>query len=275
MRLLFPEGRSRTLTFSYDDGVEQDARLIAAMQARGLKGTFNLNSGLWAELGHVYAPGTIHRRMTLADAQRLYTGSGMEIAAHALTHASLTSLTEPEVLTETLEDRKGLERQFGGVVRGMAYPYGTYSARVADLLGACGIAYCRTVNSTHRFDLPENWLTLHPTCHHDDPKLFDLVDAFLTDNGGDRPRLFYIWGHAYEFEQNGNFDRFERLADRLQGHADVWYATNIELYDYASAFQRLIRSMDGRVLINPSARALWIRENGKTVMIPGGAETAL
>ena len=44
----FPGGRQRALTLSYDDGVEQDVKLIDIMKKYGLKGTFNLNSGAYA-----------------------------------------------------------------------------------------------------------------------------------------------------------------------------------------------------------------------------------
>lgn len=39
----FPGGKKKALTLSYDDGVEQDIRLIDIMKKNGLKGTFNLN----------------------------------------------------------------------------------------------------------------------------------------------------------------------------------------------------------------------------------------
>lgn len=60
----FPGGKKKALTLSYDDGVEQDIRLIDIMKKNGLKGTFNLNSGCYAPEGTVYPAGTIHRRMT-------------------------------------------------------------------------------------------------------------------------------------------------------------------------------------------------------------------
>ena len=52
----FPKGKRKALTLSYDDGVEQDIRLIEIIKQQGLKGTFNLNSGLYAEEGTVYPP---------------------------------------------------------------------------------------------------------------------------------------------------------------------------------------------------------------------------
>ena len=44
--LKFPGGKTRALTFSYDDGVSQDMRLVTLFNLYGLKGTFNLNSGI-------------------------------------------------------------------------------------------------------------------------------------------------------------------------------------------------------------------------------------
>ena len=39
-------GKLKAVTFSYDDGVTQDKRLIEIFNKYGLKATFNLNSGL-------------------------------------------------------------------------------------------------------------------------------------------------------------------------------------------------------------------------------------
>ena len=40
-------GKLKAVTFSYDDGVSQDVRLIALLDKYGLKATFNLNSGMF------------------------------------------------------------------------------------------------------------------------------------------------------------------------------------------------------------------------------------
>ena len=66
----FPEGKSKALTLSYDDGVEQDRTLLDILNAAGLKCTFNLNSGCFPPEGHVWPEGQIHRRMTRSAVQR-------------------------------------------------------------------------------------------------------------------------------------------------------------------------------------------------------------
>ena len=68
----FPGGKAKAFTMSYDDGVEQDIRLIEIMNRFGLKGTFNLNAGLFAPEGTVYPKGQISRRLSAKRALELY-----------------------------------------------------------------------------------------------------------------------------------------------------------------------------------------------------------
>ena len=167
----FPGGKKKALTLSYDDGVEQDIRLIDIMKKNGLKGTFNLNSGCYAPEGTVYPAGTIHRRMTKNQVTKLYSESGMEVAVHGLTHPHLEQLPINLCLEDIAKDRENLEEQFGAIVRGMAYPYGSFKDTVIECMKTVGIAYSRTTISSRGFSIPEDWLRLEATCHHDDPKL--------------------------------------------------------------------------------------------------------
>ncbi len=45
----YPNGKSKALTFSYDDGMKHDRRLVELFNRYGLKGTFHLNGGLFPE----------------------------------------------------------------------------------------------------------------------------------------------------------------------------------------------------------------------------------
>ena len=42
----FPGGKHKVLTFSYDDGKLEDRRLVEIFNKNGLRGTFNLNTGI-------------------------------------------------------------------------------------------------------------------------------------------------------------------------------------------------------------------------------------
>ena len=117
-------GKKKAVTFSYDDGVTQDRRLVEMMNTYGVKGTFNLNSGIQSYTNvWEHSKGLLIHRMNIEGLKELYQGH--EIAAHCLTHADLPKYDEETIRNEILEDKKNLEERFGQPVVGMAYPFGT------------------------------------------------------------------------------------------------------------------------------------------------------
>lgn len=266
----FPGGKLKALTFSYDDGVEQDVKLIEIFKKHGLRATFNLNSGQYAPEGMKWPEGQIHRRMSESRVSELYAQDGIEVAVHGSTHPWLDHMPQNMCTKDLMDDREKLEQQFGTIVRGMAYPFGTYNDTVVESMRSVGIVYSRTVHSTHAFDMPSDWMRLPATCHHNDPELMILAHRFLEDSSWGRPWMFYLWGHSYEFEERNNWQVMEEFCDLMAGRDDIWYATNIEIYDYQDAFKRLLFSMDGRVVKNPTAYELWFFLNGKEYSVAPG-----
>lgn len=269
MYLRFKDGKDKALTLSYDDGPVFDKQLIEIMDKYGLKGTFNINTGL-------YYPENEKRekydgRMKLSEAKELYINSGHEVAVHTLTHPFLEELDYSEVIYEIMEDRKNIERDYKTVARGMAYPFGTYSANIVDILKMCGIEYSRTTKSSHNFKLPENWLLLNPTCHHNDPDLMELAKNFAENKSSwGAPRMFFLWGHSFEFARRDNWNIIEDFARYIGGKNDIWYATNIEIYDYVQAYKSLKTSYDKKIIYNPSAMDVWVYTNNETIKIKSG-----
>ena len=269
MKMRLKDGKLKVLTLSYDDGVVQDLRLVEIMDKYGLKGTFNLNTG-W------YLPENMerdkdHRRLKLSEAQELFKDSVHEVAIHAYNHPFLEKLDTSEIIYEIIEDRKAMEKDYGRIVRGMAYPYGTYNDKVVDILEKCHVAYARTVKSTCSFNFPENWLTLHPTCHHNNERLEELIKTFVeVPNRFGNAEMFYLWGHSYEFDNNDNWEVIEKFAEYAGGHDHIWYATNIEIYDYVKAYERLETSYDKKIVHNPSAIDVWIEINEKEYCVKAG-----
>ena len=88
----FPEERAKALTLSYDDHSEQDIRFIEILNRNGIKGTFNISTGLHASEGKVYKPGTLCRRLTRQAVINLYKNSGHEVSVHGYSHPYLTHL---------------------------------------------------------------------------------------------------------------------------------------------------------------------------------------
>jgi len=264
----FPGGKAKAFTLSYDDGVRQDKRLAEIFNKNGLKCTFNINTAIYDAPS---AENPNKGRMSLEE--MLPTYEGHEVAVHTLTHPFLEKLPLALVTREVLDDRSNIEKNFGQIARGMAYPYGTYNDGVVDCLAACGIVYSRTVRATHKFGIPEDWLRLDPTCHHADPDLPALTDTFLGKHNGRAPWLFYLWGHSYEFDfgkERNNWEHAEDFCARLGGQPDVWYATNIEVYDYVQAYRSLVFSADAKTVYNPSATEVFFACGAGTVSVKPG-----
>ena len=177
--------------------------------------------------------------------------------------------------SEVMADRLNLEAMFGGVIRGLAYPFGTYSDTVVDALKNTGVAYARTVNSTNAFYIPQDWLRLHPTCHHAAPNLPALCDRFLNDTANFCSMLFYLWGHSYEFEAQDNWQIIEDFCEKMGGRDDVWYATNIQVYDYKTAYDRLIWNGDCTKVYNPTATDIWFHAKKQEYCVKAGQTLTL
>lgn len=267
----FPEGKPKALAFSYDDGVEADKRLMQIFNEHGLKGTFNLNSKLFGEECKCW-----HGKMGEEETYKAFANSPHEVALHGARHIFLNKVPLPEAVNEIVQNRLYLEDKFGRIVRGMAYPYNAYNEKIISVLPALGVDYARTTESTRSFAIPENWLKLNPTCHHADEQLPALAEKFVKDSHLSAPKhrepwLFLVWGHSFEFEENGNWEIIENFAKSVSGKADIWYATCGEVYEYITAYDSLIYSLDGERVKNPSALPVWVEIRGKVYKIDGGA----
>ena len=94
----FPQGKSKALTFSYDDGVRSDARLVEIFDKYGIKGTFNLNLPLCDDEGR-------HIRLTEQEMLSLFQNSLHEVALHGARHIFLDKVPLPQAVNEGLENR--------------------------------------------------------------------------------------------------------------------------------------------------------------------------
>ena len=223
-------GKKKAITFSYDDGVTQDIRLIELFNKYGMKCTFNLNSGLLGKPGQLLREGVDVRHDKIAPDRVRGVYEGHEVATHAVTHPYLTRLTDEEIVREIEDDRIRLSELVGYDVIGHAYPMGDCDERVARILrDRTGVKYARTVKSTYNFDLQKNMYLFDPTVYHhrEMDEMFRLGEEFLKLDT-DEPKLFYIWGHAYEFDIHNDWKRFEEFLEMISGREDVFYGTNRE-----------------------------------------------
>lgn len=254
--LRFPGGKAKAVTLSYDDGCTADIKLAEVLDKYGIKCTFNLNST------RVLAG----KDLTVEDANRLMA-NGHEVAVHGRSHKACGIVSPAEGIRDVLTCREELEKAFGRIIRGMAYPdtgithfaNGADYAKVKNYLTDLGIVYSRTLGGDNdSFTLPTDWHAWMPTAHHSNPEIMTFIDKFLAlDNqtcycAMRHPRLFYMWGHAYEFDCNDNWDLLDKICEKLAGHDDIWYATNIGIYDYVAAYNSLLWSADHSIVYNPT-----------------------
>lgn len=244
----YPNGKQFALTMSYDDGVVQDRRLVALFNKYNIKGTFHLNGNLFDTA----------RCISAAEVNKLYDGH--EVSCHTLTHPRLDRMSSEGVINQILGDRLCLEELSGNIVNGLSYPFGIYDKKTKDALAACGIVYARTVEPTHNFFLPKDFLEWHPTCHHKEALKYGekFIDSFPFPNRTDN--IFYCWGHSYEFDNDNNWNLIEEFCEMMGNRKEIWYATNIEIYNYVKARENLVFSASGNIVYNPSATDIWFSD---------------
>ncbi len=251
----YPGGKTRALTFSYDDGLKEDVRLLEIMNRYGIRGTFHLNSSCIGS----------QRCVSAEEVKTVYQNH--EVSCHSMTHPFLQQIPQEGIVTQMCEDRHRLEQLVGYPVRGMSYPYGQYDANVIAALKVLGIEYSRTVNATLGFALPEDFLQWHPTCHCKQDHL-ELYKQFCAPAPYAHMRLFYSWGHSDEW--NGQWDKIEEICKTMSAHPDIWYATNIEIVNYIKAMRALRFTCDQTIVYNPSAISVWIAADNTCVEIKSG-----
>lgn len=225
--------KMKAITFSFDDGVTQDKRLIEIFDKYGLKCTFNLNSELLGKSVNLIRNGVQinHNKVNFDEVNHIYKNH--EIAVHTLTHPRLPDCDEQEIIRQVEQDRLNLSKLAGYDVIGMAYPCGGVNNddRVAEIIcNNTGVQYSRTITSSHSFDLQDNLLRFNPTVYiMEREKMWSLAKDFLSAKP-EQPTLFYIWGHSYEFDIDNSWDSFEEFCKLISGHNDIFYGTNREVF---------------------------------------------
>ena len=277
--LRYPEGRAKAVTFSYDDGVGQDKRLAETFDKYGMKATFNFCASYSRDWG-----------FSDEEIEEIFLSKGHEIAVHGAFHRANGNTRPIEGIRDVLDCRMDLEKRCKRIIRGMAYPdtgirvmgnFGTYEG-IKNYLKELDIVYARTLGGDNKeFRLPDDFHAWMPSVHHSNPQVMEYVDEFIkidtstnTYHARRYPRLLYIWGHSYEFDNHNNWELIEEICQKLSGREDYWYATNIEIYDYVEAYKRLVFSADGCRIYNPTLIDLWIDVDGKLYSIKSG-ETVL
>lgn len=280
IEMLFPEGKSKALILSYDDGAKQDRQLVQLMNKYHLIGTFHLNS-------NKLSTNSYFDYLNKDEIKELYKGH--EVSVHTANHPNLPDMNTIDIIYEIVDDRRELERLVGYPVRGMAYPFGNTNDAVIDAIDGLGIEYARTVGDTYNFEIPLDFLRWHPTIHQfakaywepnqpeKDTKELDFFHKILNNFLQTKElALLDIWGHSWEMGTDQNkWEETEKFFKLLANNDDIYYTKQIDLVDYIKAFRNLKFGVNKNVVYNSSSTNVTCKINNRIYSIPAGANLFL
>ncbi len=229
-------GKQKAVTFSFDDGVTQDLRVIEILNKYNLKCTFNLNSARMGEEGVLESHGVAadHSRFSAEKIRSIYEGH--EVAAHTLTHPNLVFIDDDqEIIRQVEQDRLRLSELVGYEVVGFAYPGGdvNHNDHIIQLLKEhTGVRYARINGISKSFEAPADLFRFQGTVDtRSVPKeeLFAMADQFLNSSP-DRPQILTVYGHSYAYDyEPRSWDIFEEFCAYISNRQDVFYGTTREV----------------------------------------------
>lgn len=225
------------ITTSWDDGHPLDFRVAEMLTKYGLAGTF-------------YVPRAAPNETMTAAQLRELSGS-FEIGAHTLNHVVLTGASQEEARREIVDSRAWVEDVTGSRCWMFCPPLGRFARRHLDVIRHAGYAGSRSVELLS-LDLPRQTagLAMMPTSVQAHPhgwmaysrntlrwgplrkipsllrygrsrdwvQLSRLLVTRALEQGG----VFHLWGHSWEVEEGGGWQRLEetlRLLGELKTRA--------------------------------------------------------
>ena len=214
----------KIFVFSFDDGTVHDIKMISILNKYGLKGTFNLNSGLnnfvW------YNNGIAIYRLDLNEYKYIYDGH--EVSSHSLTHTHMTSLDDAGVIYESKQDIENLENIFQRKITSFAFPFSDFSQREIELIKQNNeLTNIRVSEIDESFRYPNDVYKI-PITSLDLNRAMELFKAFERLKEG----LFVFAGHSYDFYMNDSFDQLEQFVKELSKCKDIEVMTMQEMIEY-------------------------------------------
>jgi peptidoglycan/xylan/chitin deacetylase (PgdA/CDA1 family) len=160
------------VVLTFDDGYADTRGTIELAHEAGIKST------LYVTTGEIDTRGAISSSdlSALADAS-----SYVELGAHTVTHPRLDELDASAAEHEISASREALQQAIGGTVRSFAYPYGSHTATVRQIVIDAGFSSSAAVKNalSHKQDDP--WAIARFTVTRDTPP--SQIEALLRGEG--------------------------------------------------------------------------------------------
>ena len=189
---------------SFDDGTVWDKPLVELLNRYGIKGTFNLNSGLEDFVWEFEGRKVIRQKLSETVEQYRFH----EVASHTLTHPWLNSLTPPQLSREVGEDCAAIKAMFGLEEIGFGVPFTACDQREIRIIKKFA-RYIRLSEFSEDFALPADEYHIPIHSLYNDPEVREKISRFAES---DLPvSLFVLAGHSYELEHLGHWGYMEEL----------------------------------------------------------------
>lgn len=266
IRRLYPGGKTKAFNISYDDGIAQDVRFVRLLNRYGLKGTFNLNSGLMdPPFTWTHECGMEVTRLPKDTVVALYQGH--EVASHTLMHPYMHDLNEQEIMYQLAADKENLQRLFGHEIAGFAVPFTYYSELVAQCAQNCGFEYARISEESYDYRPSSDYYHWKGSIFHWSEGLDAFVEGFLTTDT--ELALCQIVGHSYDLDVFDMWERMEAICQKVSADPTIWPATHLEIVRYLKAMAQIHVAHD--CIYNPSDRELWFAIDDQVICLAPGA----
>jgi len=216
----------------WDDGLENDIRLIELLHRYGAKATFNLNYGLCYSnyrrpCGWQFpeSPGFTNRHLSLREMPEVYRG--FKIASHGYFHATCSNVPTEEYLVDAVENRNALEDLFQQKVDGFVYGCGSYTLAAANALQEAGFRYGRTTENTDDVLSYTHPLILKSSAHFRHENFLELFEQAKRGSG-----VFYFWGHSCEMrDEESMWAEFERRLSHIAADPETQWIDVADIMD--------------------------------------------
>lgn len=194
---------------SWDDGDPLDYKIGQLLLQYRLPGIFYIPSCTQLE----------------EPAIKLLAKNGFEIGGHTVSHPSdMKLLTEEQIELEVLENKIWLELIIGKPITKFCYPRGRYDDRVIKALQIAGFLEARTtvVMETKSRDPYKTDTAVHVYQR----KEYNNIDWFeiacgMVAQAVALDGVFHIWGHSWEIERDGNWQKLEMFFDWLTENYEI------------------------------------------------------
>ncbi len=225
------------VTTSWDDGHKLDLQIATLLKKYRLQGTFYISPQ-----NQEFTKGDF---LTNSEVKKL--SREFEVGAHTMTHPRLPHVSVFKSNKEIKDSKAYLEKVIGKKIVSFCYPGGKYNKTHVRQIKKAGYKMARTTKTfatgigNKLFETPttvhiyNHWtdawrvLTLvnfNPIAFMRTFRHWDILATKLFDQIEKQGGVFHIWGHSWEVDKNGDWERLEKVFQHIGNKKEVSYKTN-------------------------------------------------